>query len=350
MNGGQCPPYFGGVCPTVGGPVLHGYAMDLIRRLIFPWLATRADQRDGSGRDPREPSGSAAGALRAGSGPAAEPLGSLNPAGSHAASATDTADAPLLRAQNVYRVLGGPENYTTILRGVDLSIGPREYVSIVGQSGSGKSTLLYLLGGLDRPTQIDPQTNRPFDPPSRIFIAGADTTELGETDLARLRNERCGFVFQFHYLLKEFTAAENVALPMFKLGRLSRRDALDRAADLLARFGLADKAKRRANRLSGGEQQRVAIARALANEPNVLLADEPTGNLDRANSERVAEIFAELGANGQAIVMVTHDTNLARRAGRMITMEDGRIVGDTARAAAVPGERGADGGAVSTAE
>ncbi|MDB5297059.1 MAG: transporter ATP-binding protein [Phycisphaerales bacterium] len=253
-------------------------------------------------------------------------------------AAAPPAAPPVVRARNVHRYLGAAaEVQTQILKGVSLEIDRGEYVSIVGQSGSGKSTLLYLLGGLDRPTTVDPATGLPFDPPSGVDIDGRDTTTLGETALAALRNERCGFVFQFHYLLKEFTAAENVALPMLKLGRLKRRDALDRAADLLGRFGLADKAKRRANRLSGGEQQRVAIARALANDPAVLLADEPTGNLDKANSERVAELFQELGANGQAIVMVTHDTNLARRAGRMITMEDGRVVGDERAGAATGG-------------
>ena len=124
-----------------------------------------------------------------------------------------------------------------------------------------------------------------------MFIDGHDTFTLNDTHLAELRNEKVGFVFQFHYLLKEFTAQENVCLPMFKLGKLSRDAAMDRAAELLKQLGLADKLRRRANRLSGGEQQRVAIARALANEPAVLLADEPTGNLDRKNSELVADIF-----------------------------------------------------------
>lgn len=235
--------------------------------------------------------------------------------------------APLLRAQNVHRILGSGETATHILKGVHLAIERREYVSIVGQSGSGKSTLLYLLGGLDRPTQTDLQS-RPFNPPSRVYIDGADTTTLNDAQLAGLRNAKIGFVFQFHYLLKEFTAQENVALPMFKLARLSRSAAMDRAATLLARFGLADKVRRRANRLSGGEQQRVAIARALANEPAVLLADEPTGNLDKANSDRIAEVFAELAAAGQSIVMVTHDNALAHRARRLITMEDGHLVSD----------------------
>jgi lipoprotein-releasing system ATP-binding protein len=235
---------------------------------------------------------------------------------------------PLLRARNVHKTLGSGDTVNPVLRGVSLAIAPREYVSIVGASGSGKSTLLYLLGGLDRPTQTDPE-GKPFDPPSRVFIRGADTESLDDTALAALRNEYIGFVFQFHYLLKEFSAQENVALPMLKLGKLSRPQAMERAADLLKRFQLGDKIRRPANRLSGGEQQRVAIARALANEPAVLLADEPTGNLDRRNSQRVADIFAELSEKGQAIVMVTHDQTLAHRAPRIITMEDGRLLSDT---------------------
>ena len=239
---------------------------------------------------------------------------------------------PLLRAQNVHRLLGSGETVNHILKGVDLAVGHTEYASIVGASGSGKSTLLYLLGGLDRPTvETRGADGRdvPLDPPSRVFIDGQDTSTLSDQNLARLRNEKVGFVFQFHYLLKEFTAQENVCLPMLKLGRLGRGAAMDRAADLLKQLGLADKVRRPANRLSGGEQQRVAIARALANEPAVLLADEPTGNLDRRNSELVAEIFRELSQRGgQSIVMVTHDLSLAARARRMIRMEDGAVVDD----------------------
>ena len=240
----------------------------------------------------------------------------------------------LLRAQNVHRLLGAGENVNHILKGVSLDVGPTEYVSIVGASGSGKSTLLYLLGGLDRPSQRD-ESDAPFTPPSRVFIDGEDTVELNDVQLARLRNEKVGFVFQFHYLLKEFSAQENVCLPMFKLGRWSRDEAMDRAAALLKQLGLGDKLRRKANRLSGGEQQRVAIARALANEPAVLLADEPTGNLDRKNSEIVSEIFDELGSKGQAIVIVTHDLALARRARRMVKMEDGAIISDEPAAASV---------------
>jgi lipoprotein-releasing system ATP-binding protein len=233
----------------------------------------------------------------------------------------------LLRAKNVHRILGTGDAATDILKGVNVEIHPLEYVSVVGASGSGKSTLLYLLGGLDRPS-TQSATGEIYHPPSTIFIAGQDTAALNDTQLATVRNEKVGFVFQFHYLLKEFSAQENVALPMMKLGRLSKQDYMARAADLLKRFGLTDKLKRKANRLSGGEQQRVAIARALANEPAVLLADEPTGNLDRKNSELVADLFQQLAATGQTIVMVTHDPAFAQRAGRIITMEDGNIVSD----------------------
>ena len=235
----------------------------------------------------------------------------------------------LLRAQNVHRILGTQDAAAHILKGVDVAIGGTEYVSIVGASGSGKSTLLYLLGGLDRPSQRDLE-DRPFDPPSRVFIGGEDTTELNDVELALVRNEKIGFVFQFHYLLKEFSAQENVCLPILKSAKMSRDAAMDRAADLLTQLGLGNKIRRRANKLSGGEQQRVAIARALANQPAVLLADEPTGNLDKKNSEIVADIFQNLASSGQAIVMVTHDIALARKARRMITMEDGDIVSDNA--------------------
>ena len=247
-------------------------------------------------------------------------------------SSSPRAVTALLEAQNVHRILGAGDAANDVLKGVNLQIHPNDYVSIVGASGSGKSTLLYLMGGLDRPSLKD-AAGRPFDPASRILIEGQDTASLDDTELAAVRNAKAGFVFQFHYLLKEFTAQENVALPMLKLGRHSRSEIMDRAATLLKRFGLGDKLKRRANRLSGGEQQRVAIARALANEPAVILADEPTGNLDRKNSERVADIFQQLAATGQTLVMVTHDPAFAQRARRMITMEDGNIIADTCTAA-----------------
>jgi lipoprotein-releasing system ATP-binding protein len=235
--------------------------------------------------------------------------------------------SPLLQTRNLHRILGAQDTATHILKGVDITIDHDEYVSIVGASGSGKSTLLYLLGGLDRPSVRDAE-DREFDPPSRVFINGDDTARLNDVELASLRNEKVGFVFQFHYLLKEFTAQENVALPMLKLRRFPRAAAIERAAELLRRLGLGDKLRRRANRLSGGEQQRVAIARALANDPAVILADEPTGNLDRRNGELIAEIFDELASKGQTIVMVTHDMAMARRARRLVEMQDGMIISD----------------------
>lgn len=231
----------------------------------------------------------------------------------------------LLEARQLHRFLGTGETLTHILKGVDLTIHKGEYVAIVGQSGSGKSTLLYLLGGLDRPSPYEGAE-------SSVRIDGQETSILDETELAILRNRKVGFVFQFHYLLKEFTAQENVALPILRAGVVSRSQAMEKSAKLLERFGLGSKLKRKANRLSGGEQQRVAIARALANDPLVLLADEPTGNLDRANSENVSRLFSELSDTGQTIVFVTHDLHLASRAGRIVTMEDGRIVSDRLQA------------------
>ncbi|MCC7147212.1 MAG: ABC transporter ATP-binding protein [Phycisphaeraceae bacterium] len=247
--------------------------------------------------------------------------------GADAQAERSAASGAILRARNLHRILGQGETANHVLVGVNLEVEARSYVAIVGASGSGKSTLLYLLGGLDRPTREDMEGNG-FVPASRVFIDGQDTSELSDVELARLRNQKVGFVFQFHYLLKEFSAQENVALPMFKLGRLTHGQAMARAGELLDRLGLGSKLRRKANRLSGGEQQRVAIARALANEPAVLLADEPTGNLDKHNSELVADIFASLAEQGQAIVMVTHDQAFARRAKRIITMEDGAIIGD----------------------
>jgi len=233
----------------------------------------------------------------------------------------------LLVASNLHRVLGTGDAAALVLKGVNLSVRSGEYVAIVGASGSGKSTLLYLLGGLDRPTRTDAE-GEPFDPPSAVFIAGQDTAALSDRELALLRNRTIGFVFQFHYLLKEFSAQENVALPMLKMGRLTHEAAMDRAAAILQRLGMGDKIRRKANRLSGGEQQRVAIARALANQPQVLLADEPTGNLDRRNGEMIADVFGELHGQRQSIVMVTHEPAIASRAPRRVTMEDGRISAD----------------------
>lgn len=192
---------------------------------------------------------------------------------------------------------------------------PRRMYSIVGQSGCGKSTLLYLLGLLDKPDA------------GKIWIAGNETTKLTEKQTTRMRNEMMGFVFQFHFLIKEFTALENVMLPMRKLGRLEDRAMRERGLHLLDEVGLAEKADRLTNHLSGGEQQRVAIARALANQPRVMLADEPTGNLDSKNSDRVFNLLRRVvEEENLALVMVTHNPEIAEQCDVTLQMEDGDII------------------------
>jgi len=224
----------------------------------------------------------------------------------------------LLAARQLVRVIGNAAaTATLVLKGINLDIARGEFVSIVGASGSGKSTLLYLLGGLDRQTH------------GEIYINGQSTSQMSDGQLTAVRNANIGFVFQFHFLLPEFTALENIMLPMLKLGKLSRSTAADRAADLLKTVGLADKARRRTTDLSGGEQQRVAVARALANDPDVVLADEPTGNLDKHNAQNLARIFEQIAAQGnRTIVMVTHDPHMAEHAYRIITLDDGQIASD----------------------
>ena len=222
----------------------------------------------------------------------------------------------VLEARGVTRILPGVQP-VTLVRDVDLAFSAGEFAAISGPSGSGKSSLLYLLGLLDRPTQ------------GSIVLAGDDTAELGGGALARLRLERLGFVFQFHFLLPEFTAHENVLIPMRKLGRLDEAAMRARGTELLARLGLGDKLGRRPDQLSGGERQRCAIARALANAPLILLADEPTGNLDTANAEKVFDIFSTLARDeGKTVIAVTHDLGLASHASRRIRIVDGRIVED----------------------
>jgi lipoprotein-releasing system ATP-binding protein len=224
----------------------------------------------------------------------------------------------LLAARQLVRVIGtNATNQSLVLKGIDLDIHRGEFVSIVGASGSGKSTLLYLLGGLDRATH------------GEIFINNEALSSMSDATLTAVRNATIGFVFQFHFLLPEFTALENITIPMMKLAARSRAEATAHAMELLTTVGLGAKAHRRTTDLSGGEQQRVAIARALANDPDILLADEPTGNLDKANSQNVAHLFEEIAAAGtRTILMVTHDPHMAERAFRVVTLDDGRIVDD----------------------
>ena len=221
----------------------------------------------------------------------------------------------LIEAEHLTRELTG-EVRTTLVRDASLAIRLGEFVAVTGASGSGKSSLLYLLGLLDRPTS------------GTIRLRGQDTADLDDDALAALRLSELGFVFQFHFLLPEFTTAENVMLPMQRLGRLSAAGIEQRAGALLASLGLADQARKLPRQLSGGQSQRVAIARALANDPLLILADEPTGNLDSEASANVRDILKELAhAHDRAVVVVTHERDFAAAADRVIRMSDGRIIG-----------------------
>jgi lipoprotein-releasing system ATP-binding protein len=209
--------------------------------------------------------------------------------------------------------IGGDGGLITVLDGVNLQVARGEMVAIVGASGAGKSTLLHLLGALDRPTR------------GSVSIAGERIEERTDDDLSILRNKRVGFVFQFHHLLREFSALENVMMPLRIAGWEDQR-ARGRAEELLSRVGLAGRMSHRPSELSGGEQQRTAVARALAIDPAVLLADEPSGNLDHANSSRLHDLFVELSRDLEiAMVVVTHNRSLALRADRALLLEDGRL-------------------------
>ena len=217
----------------------------------------------------------------------------------------------MIRVTDIHKSFGTLE----VLKGVSLDVAQGEVVSIVGASGAGKTTLLQIIGTLSRPDG------------GRVEIDGRDVSALGDRALSQFRNERIGFVFQFHHLLAEFTAFENVCIPGL-IGRRPRADVERRAAELLDMMSLAARRDHKPGQLSGGEQQRVAIARALVNSPSVLLADEPSGNLDSHNRDEIHRLFFDLRERlGQTVVIVTHDENLAAMADRKITMSDGLILG-----------------------
>lgn len=202
-----------------------------------------------------------------------------------------------------------------VLKQIDMSINHGEFVSIVGKSGCGKSTLLYLLSTMDT------------DYEGQILINNDIVTGKTDKDLAQIRNEKIGFVFQFHYLLSEYNVLKNVMLPGMKLGKLSDAEIEHNAIEHLKTLDMVDQALKMPNQLSGGQKQRVAIARALINNPLIIMGDEPTGNLDQKNSDMVFDIFNELTINEkQTLLIVTHDTDFAKRTGRIITMEDGKII------------------------
>jgi ABC-type lipoprotein export system ATPase subunit len=241
---------------------------------------------------------------------------------------SDAADKSVLRACGLRKEYGKGEGLVRAVDGVDLDIGAGETVAVMGPSGCGKSTLLHLLGGLDRPSG------------GEVSLNGRRIDDIGETALARMRRTDVGFVFQAFHLMEELTAIENVELSALLAGR-SPRAARRRAEELLEQVGLTDRARFLPSALSGGQRQRVAIARALSNEPLVVLADEPTGNLDSAATLDVLQLFESLHESGQTLVIVTHDARIAATADRMISMRDGAFVDETRLTGGTTGQLGA---------
>jgi putative ABC transport system ATP-binding protein len=229
---------------------------------------------------------------------------------------SDTDSTPILRARGLRKEYGRDAGLVRAVDDVDLDVAPGETLAVMGPSGCGKSTLLHLLGGLDRPSA------------GEIWLAGRRVDRLAERALARMRCDAVGFVFQAFHLMDELTAVENVELPALLAGR-SPREARRLAATVLDRVGLGDRATFLPAALSGGQRQRVAIARALANEPAVVLADEPTGNLDSAATLDVLRLFDDLHTAGQTLVIVTHDSRIAATADRLISMRDGAFIDET---------------------
>ena len=220
---------------------------------------------------------------------------------------------PLLEVTNLTREFPAGESTVQILKGIDLKIYPGELVAIVGQSGSGKSTLMNILGCLDTPTT------------GSYLLDNEEVANLSEDVLAKIRNKKIGFVFQNFNLLSRISALENVALPLVYAG-VSKTERINRAQELLKMVGLADRQHHMPNELSGGQRQRVAIARALVNNPKIIMADEPTGNLDTKSSVEIMAMFKELYKQGKTIILVTHEPDIAENAKRIITVRDGKIV------------------------
>ncbi len=241
---------------------------------------------------------------------------------------SDTDNTPVLVARGLHKHYGRGEGLVRAVDGADLDVAPGETVAVMGPSGCGKSTLLHLLGGLDRPST------------GEVWLAGRRIDQLGERALARMRRSAVGFVFQAFHLMDELTAVENVELSALLAGRPPRA-ARRRAVELLERVGLADRANFLPAALSGGQRQRVAIARALSNEPLVVLADEPTGNLDSAATVEVLRLFDLLHEAGQTLVVVTHDERIAATADRLISMRDGAFIDETRLTGGTSGKLGA---------
>ncbi len=218
----------------------------------------------------------------------------------------------LIEAKDLYKTFFTDGHKVEVLKGLNFSINKGETVAVVGASGVGKSTLLHIMGTLERPTQ------------GTIFYEGRDVFLYSDEELAHFRNRKIGFVFQFHYLLPEFNALENVMIPML-IGNIGERDAKARAQEILHKVGLKDRLRHRIGELSGGEQQRVAVARSLALKPEVLLADEPTGNLDRQTGNQIREILININEeDGLTLVVVTHNWELAHKMGRCVRLMDGK--------------------------
>ncbi|HYK41211.1 MAG TPA: ABC transporter ATP-binding protein [Thermoanaerobaculia bacterium] len=230
------------------------------------------------------------------------------------------AEQAIIEMQSIRKIYSTGKVKVEALKGIDLLVTAGEFVAVVGPSGSGKSTLMNLIGCLDTPND------------GRYRLGGEDVAKLDKDQLADVRNRRVGFVFQGFNLLPQITAFENVEMPLV-FGGISVKERRERVAELLGRVGLGDRMDHKPTELSGGQMQRVAIARALAMQPDVVLADEPTGNLDTSAGGDIMELFTDLWKQGRTLVVITHDMTLARRAGRIVEVRDGRIISDTAAAA-----------------